>query len=161
MYVTRRIPKPGPEFLKKNGCTLTFWDSDDAIPHEDLVKNIKADKYDALLCMLTDQVDAAVMDAAGELFLLTKVFCSPKHWSENRYRSGISQTILSCDCTISSAFTQKVCRCHVLYKSKEMSVCYHCCIRYVLECAANAGDEKFTQMARRAFMNTLVAGHVC
>ena len=27
-----------------------------------------------------------------------------------------------------------------------MSVCYHCCIRYVLECAANAEDEKFTRM---------------
>lgn len=66
VYVTRRIPKPGPEFLEQNDCELTFWDSDDAIPHSDLVKNIKADKYDALLCMLTDQVDAAVMDAAGE-----------------------------------------------------------------------------------------------
>ena len=74
MYVTRRIPKPGPEFLKKNDCTLTFWDSDEAIPHEDLVKNMQADKYDALLCLLTDQVDAAVMDAAGELFLLSTVF---------------------------------------------------------------------------------------
>ena len=90
MYVTRRIPKPGPEFLKKNDCTLTFWDSDEAIPHADLVKNMQADKYDALLCMLTDQVDAAVMDAAGELFLLTTVFCSPKHWSENWCRSSIS-----------------------------------------------------------------------
>ncbi|KAK7093334.1 glyoxylate reductase/hydroxypyruvate reductase-like [Littorina saxatilis] len=65
VYVTRRIPKPGPAFLKKNDCELTFWDSDDAIPHADLVNNIGENKYDALLCMLTDQVDAAVMDAAG------------------------------------------------------------------------------------------------
>ncbi|XP_076451990.1 glyoxylate reductase/hydroxypyruvate reductase-like [Babylonia areolata] len=65
VYVTRFIPKPGPEFLKKNNCELTFWESDEAIPHSELVKNIGAKKYDALLCMLTDQVDAAVMDAAG------------------------------------------------------------------------------------------------
>lgn len=65
VYVSRRIPKPGPKFLTDNGCDLTFWDSDDAIPHADLVAAMKKEKYDAFLCMLTDQVDAEVMDAAG------------------------------------------------------------------------------------------------
>lgn len=65
MYVSRRIPKPGPDFLKENDCDLTYWDSDEAIPHADLVAAMKKQKYDGYLCMLTDQVDAAVMDAAG------------------------------------------------------------------------------------------------
>ena len=75
VYVTRRIPKPGPEFLQKKECELTFWESDEAIPHADLVKNMKADKYDALLCMLTDQVDAEVIAAAGKLFSLAVCVC--------------------------------------------------------------------------------------
>jgi hypothetical protein len=65
VYVTRRIPKPGPEYLKANNAELTFWDSDEAIPKNELVAAMKKQKYDGLLCMLTDQIDAEVMDAAG------------------------------------------------------------------------------------------------
>ncbi|XP_076451460.1 glyoxylate reductase/hydroxypyruvate reductase-like [Babylonia areolata] len=65
VYVTRFIPKPGPEFLEKNDCDLTYWESDEAIPHEELVKNLGAEKYDALLCMLTDKINSEVLDAAG------------------------------------------------------------------------------------------------
>ena len=68
VYVSRRIPRTGVELLKANGCDLTFWDSDEAIPHSELVKALSKDKYDAYLCMLTDQVDAAAMDAAGKDF---------------------------------------------------------------------------------------------
>ncbi|KAL8601686.1 hypothetical protein ACOMHN_033862 [Nucella lapillus] len=65
VYVTRLIPKPGITFLEEHDCDLTYWDSDEAIPHPVLVKNISAQKYDGLLCMLTDQIDKEVMDAAG------------------------------------------------------------------------------------------------
>ncbi|KAK7494189.1 hypothetical protein BaRGS_00014662 [Batillaria attramentaria] len=65
VYVTRIIQKPGPAALEAAGCTLTYWESADAIPREELIKNLKADTYDGLLCMLTDKIDGEVLDAAG------------------------------------------------------------------------------------------------
>ncbi|XP_046360047.1 glyoxylate reductase/hydroxypyruvate reductase-like [Haliotis rufescens] len=63
IYVTRRVPSPGIELLETE-CKLTFWDSDDAIPREELLKNISGG-YDALFCMLTDIIDKEVLEAAG------------------------------------------------------------------------------------------------
>jgi len=65
VYVTRRIPQPGIDTLTKAGFTIDKYESDDAIPHGVLVDAMKKKRYDALLCMLTDQIDAAVFDAAG------------------------------------------------------------------------------------------------
>ena len=65
IYITRQIPKHGIEFLLQNNCELTFWESDEAIPHGQLTKNIAGDKYDGILCMLTDNIDIAVLNAAG------------------------------------------------------------------------------------------------
>ncbi|KAK3593252.1 hypothetical protein CHS0354_012340 [Potamilus streckersoni] len=62
VYITRRIPKPGIDILKDH-CNLSFWDSDEAIPKEDLLKHVAG--IDALLCMLTDPIDKEVLDAAG------------------------------------------------------------------------------------------------
>lgn len=61
VYVTRKIPKPGMKLL--NGCDVTYWDSDDAIPREELIRNVAG--IDGLLCMLTDTIDAEVLEAAG------------------------------------------------------------------------------------------------
>lgn len=65
VYVTRRIPQTGIDLFKENGVELTFWDSDEAIPHKELVKNLQGKNYDGLLCLLTDQIDSEVLDAAG------------------------------------------------------------------------------------------------
>ena len=65
VYVTRKIPQTGIDLLKEKGVELTLWDSDEAIPHEDLVKNLQGKNYDALLCLLTDTIDAEVLEAAG------------------------------------------------------------------------------------------------
>ncbi|XP_067659405.1 glyoxylate reductase/hydroxypyruvate reductase-like [Haliotis asinina] len=62
VYVTRKVPAPGVELLKTE-CDLTFWESDEAIPREELLKNIPG--YDALFCMLTDSIDKEVLEAAG------------------------------------------------------------------------------------------------
>uniref|UniRef100_A0A0B6YVC0 Glyoxylate reductase/hydroxypyruvate reductase n=1 Tax=Arion vulgaris TaxID=1028688 RepID=A0A0B6YVC0_9EUPU len=64
VYVTRRIPKPGVDKLA-SGFEIDFYDDDEAIPHQVLVDKLKAKRYDALLCLLTDQIDAEVLDAAG------------------------------------------------------------------------------------------------
>lgn len=61
IYVTRRIPQPGLDLLDQ--FDVITWDSDEAIPQEELIKNVAG--VDALLCMLTDQIDTKVLDAAG------------------------------------------------------------------------------------------------
>lgn len=61
IYVTRRVPQPGLDLLQDH--ELTFWDSDEAIPKDVLIKNIPG--KDALFCMLTDTIDKEVLDAAG------------------------------------------------------------------------------------------------
>lgn len=62
VYVTRRIPRPGLDLLKD--CEVTIWDSDDAIPKVELIKNVRG--VDAVLCMLTDTIDQEVLEAAGD-----------------------------------------------------------------------------------------------
>lgn len=65
VYVTRRIPKPGFDKLAED-FEVDFYDDDEAIPHQVLVEKLRAKRYDALLCLLTDQIDTEVLDAAGK-----------------------------------------------------------------------------------------------
>ncbi|XP_050411723.1 glyoxylate reductase/hydroxypyruvate reductase [Patella vulgata] len=62
VYVTRLVPQPGIDILEKE-CELTFWKSDEAIPQEELLKNVRG--VDGLFCMLTDQINKEVIEAAG------------------------------------------------------------------------------------------------
>lgn len=64
IYVTRKIPEPGIKLMREMGYQLDFWESDEAIPHNELVKHIKK-SYDGLFCMLTDDINKAVLEAAG------------------------------------------------------------------------------------------------
>lgn len=64
VFVTRRIPDPGTQILTPS-CDVTCWESDDAIPREDLFKNVKG--VDAILCMLTDKIDREVLEQAGKV----------------------------------------------------------------------------------------------
>jgi glyoxylate reductase len=62
VYVTRKIPEPGPSILKKYFQINMNPEAD--IPDRDtLLENVK--NVDALICMLGDNVDSNVMDAAG------------------------------------------------------------------------------------------------
>ena len=63
VYVTRRVPQTGVQLLEEAGCDVTFWDSDEAIPREELIVGIAG--AHALFCMLTDIIDEEVLDAAG------------------------------------------------------------------------------------------------
>ena len=67
VYVTRRIPQPGVELLGSE-CDVKYWDSDEAIPQEVLLKNVEG--ANALLCMLTDKIDDEVLEKAGKYLLL-------------------------------------------------------------------------------------------
>lgn len=62
VYVTRKIPEPGPSILKK------YFQSNmnqgvDVLDRETLLENVV--NVDALICMLGDNIDSKVMDAAG------------------------------------------------------------------------------------------------
>lgn len=62
VYVTRKIPEPGPSILKKH-FQLNMNPGVDVLKRETLFENVR--DVDALLCMLGDKIDANVMDAAG------------------------------------------------------------------------------------------------
>src|SRR4030095_16980950 len=62
VYVTRKIPEPGPSILKKH-FQINMNPGIDVINRETLFENVR--DVDALLCMLGDKIDSNVMDAAG------------------------------------------------------------------------------------------------
>ena len=61
VYVTRRIPESGVRLLQES-CEVDIWDSDDVIPRDTFLDAV-ADK-DAVLCLLTEKVDAETLDVA-------------------------------------------------------------------------------------------------
>lgn len=62
VYITRKIPEPGPSILKKY-FEVKMNPGVDVLDREDLFENVK--NVDALMCMLGDKIDSNVMDAAG------------------------------------------------------------------------------------------------
>jgi glyoxylate reductase len=62
VYVTRKIPEPGPSILKKH-FQLNMNARVDMLERKDLIENVRG--VDALICMLGDKIDSDVMDAAG------------------------------------------------------------------------------------------------
>jgi glyoxylate reductase len=64
VFVTRRIPEGGPALLgQQPGWTVRRWDSDEVVPRARLLDEARG--CDALLTLLTDRVDAELLDAAG------------------------------------------------------------------------------------------------
>jgi glyoxylate reductase len=69
VYVTRRLPEPALQSLLEV-CEVEIWDEEFPPPYEVIVEKL-ADK-EALLCLLTDQIDAALMDAAPRLKVISQ-----------------------------------------------------------------------------------------
>jgi glyoxylate reductase len=63
VFVTRELPEGGVEPLRAAGHEVVQRPGDDACPHEELVAQAAA--ADALVCVLTDQVDAGVLRAGA------------------------------------------------------------------------------------------------
>ncbi|XP_034037049.1 glyoxylate reductase/hydroxypyruvate reductase [Thalassophryne amazonica] len=64
VFLTRRIPQAGMDILSKTDiCEVSLWDSDEPIPKSELLKGVQG--ADGLLCVLSDRIDAEVLDAAG------------------------------------------------------------------------------------------------
>lgn len=62
VFVTRKIPEEGLKLLEGK-VELEVWEEDRAIPREVLLEKVKG--VDAILSLLTEKIDAELMDAAG------------------------------------------------------------------------------------------------
>ncbi|KAG7458829.1 hypothetical protein MATL_G00224730 [Megalops atlanticus] len=64
VYVTRKIPPEGLKILSQSGeVQYELWDSDNPVPRQELLKRVRG--VDGLVCVLTEKIDAEVLDAAG------------------------------------------------------------------------------------------------
>ena len=64
IYVTRRIPNIGLEMLKKEGFEVKVSEKDTVLSKDELLSEIRNFQPDALLCLLTDNIDEDVLSAA-------------------------------------------------------------------------------------------------
>ncbi len=62
VFVTRRILEPAMKMVLES-CQVDLWPDEIPPSHEIILKRVRG--VNGLLCLLTDRVDAAVMDAAG------------------------------------------------------------------------------------------------
>ncbi|XP_077389163.1 glyoxylate reductase/hydroxypyruvate reductase [Festucalex cinctus] len=64
VFVTRQLPPEGMKILTTSGvCEVCLWDSGGPVPRKELLKGVQG--AHGLLCLLTDKIDADVLDAAG------------------------------------------------------------------------------------------------
>ncbi len=63
VYVTRHIPEIGINLLRAAGHTVDVSSKDGVLTNVELVSALKAKPYDAVLCLLTDTINAEVFDA--------------------------------------------------------------------------------------------------
>lgn len=68
IYVTRRIPEVGLRLLA-GACEVSMWPGDDPPPHEALERELR--DADGALTMLTDRIDAALLDACPRLRVIS------------------------------------------------------------------------------------------
>ncbi len=63
IFITRRIPENGIAALRDAGHEVVVSSKDGVLTKQELVTALRADSYDAVLCLLTDTIDAEVCDA--------------------------------------------------------------------------------------------------
>src|SRR5690606_16293815 len=62
VFVTRRLPAPAEEILAAQ-CDVVFFEEDRPIGREELLQGVRG--VDGLISLLSDPIDAELMDAAG------------------------------------------------------------------------------------------------
>ena len=65
IFITRMVPQIGIEMLKAKGYEAVVNPEDRILTKEELLNSLRGQNYDAVLCLLTDKIDAEVFDAAG------------------------------------------------------------------------------------------------
>jgi len=63
VLITRRVPPPAVELLQQAGLTIDLVDQDDPPPRAELLRRVPGAA--GLITMLSERIDAAVLDAAG------------------------------------------------------------------------------------------------
>ncbi len=63
IFVTRKIPESGIEKLKSAGHEVDVSEKDGVLTRVELLEALHAKPYGAVLCLLTDKIDAEVFDA--------------------------------------------------------------------------------------------------
>ncbi|MEK7576824.1 MAG: D-glycerate dehydrogenase [Patescibacteria group bacterium] len=66
IFVTRKIPTQGTDILTDHGFEVTVSQKDGVLTKEELIEELKKGAYSAVLSLLTDHIDAEVLDAAGK-----------------------------------------------------------------------------------------------
>lgn len=64
IYVTREIPKSGATLLQEKGYEVTVSEKNGVLTKTELITALQEKEYDAVLCLLTDTIDADVFNAA-------------------------------------------------------------------------------------------------
>ncbi len=65
IFITRRIPDRGVNFLKDKGFEVAVSPKEGVLTKEEFLSAIKGKGYNAVLCLLTDKIDAEILGAAG------------------------------------------------------------------------------------------------
>jgi len=63
IFITQRIPEIGIKMLQDKGYEVDVSTKDGILTKEELILALKAKPYDAVLCLLTNPIDAEVFDA--------------------------------------------------------------------------------------------------
>lgn len=64
IFVTRAIPEAGLKALREKGYEVDVSPKDGVLTKQELITALSAKPYDAVLCLLTDKIDADVLAAA-------------------------------------------------------------------------------------------------
>ncbi len=64
VFITRKIPDAGIKLLRDKGYEVDINGEDKVLNKEELLNALSKKKYDAVLCLLTDKIDADVFDTA-------------------------------------------------------------------------------------------------
>ncbi|MDP1624970.1 MAG: D-glycerate dehydrogenase [bacterium] len=64
VFVTRNIPAVGLDILRGKGFEVDVWSKKRAPSRRELIRELRSKPYDAVLCLLTDTIDAEIFDAA-------------------------------------------------------------------------------------------------
>lgn len=64
VYITRKLPEPALSLLQEKGYEVDVSEKDGVLEKAELITALNAKPYDAVLCLLTDTIDADVFAAA-------------------------------------------------------------------------------------------------
>jgi len=66
IFITRKIPESGIKILQEKGYEVTISQKDGILTKTELIQALQEKPYQAVLCLLTDKIDAEVLEAAGK-----------------------------------------------------------------------------------------------